>query len=67
MREFTPRELRHIRISRNLTQKEMAEVLGLAEYGDRNVRYFESGEKNPSGSTMKLYELLHEGKLEYPE
>lgn len=44
----------------HMTQKELADAIGLPKYGDRTIRRWENGETNPSGAELKAI-------LEFPE
>lgn len=44
------------RLRLNMTQKELADVIGLPKYGDRTIRRWENGESTPS--TLELFSIL---------
>ncbi|MFQ3863423.1 helix-turn-helix domain-containing protein [Staphylococcus xylosus] len=44
----------------NMTQKELADAIGLPKYGDRTIRRWENGETEPS--KLELFSIL-----EFPE
>ncbi|MDC4182996.1 helix-turn-helix domain-containing protein [Mycoplasma bradburyae] len=37
----------------NMTQKELADAIGLNKYGDRDIRNWEKGESKPTSSELK--------------
>lgn len=51
------KKLKEYRLSFNLTQKEMAEHLGISE---RGYRYYENGSREPNISTLiQIADILH--------
>lgn len=44
----------------HMTQKELADAVGLPKYGDRTIRRWENGEASPSGAELKAI-------LDFPE
>lgn len=44
----------------HMTQKELADAIGLSKYGDRTIRRWESGETKPTGAELKAV-------LDFPE
>lgn len=52
--------IREKRTRLNMTQKELADAIGLSKYGDRTVRRWENGESYPSALELKAI-------LEFPE
>ena len=58
---MTPAELRDIRVSLGLSQRDLARFLRLKDSDGRVVRMWESGEREPSGPISLIYELLREG------
>lgn len=48
------------RIRLNMTQKELADAVGMPKYGDRTIRRWENGESNPSALELKCI-------LDFPE
>lgn len=52
--------IREKRIKLNMTQKELADAIGLPKYGDRTIRRWENGETEPS--KLELFAIL-----EFPE
>jgi len=59
--EKTPGELiKEKRLKLNMTQKELADAIGLPKHGDRTIRRWESGETSPSKLEVKAI-------LDFPE
>lgn len=46
-------KIRNKRLKLNMTQKELADSIGLSKYGDRSIRRWESGECKPSLLALK--------------
>lgn len=55
---MTPEEFRRIRERLDLTQKELAEILGLSGYGP--VNHYESGFRTPSVLIQSLMRIFDE-------
>ncbi|MBC1983449.1 helix-turn-helix transcriptional regulator [Listeria booriae] len=58
MRENLKKE----RCKKKMSQKEVAEILGLSEI---TVRKIEKGDRSPSLNTAKKFSVLYKRKLEY--
>lgn len=57
---MTPQEIKELRRQHNLTQQAFADRIGIKV---DTVRSWESGRKTPSGPSLRVIELLKEGKL----
>lgn len=57
-------QLKKIRLTAGLTQAQLAELFGLS--GRSRICEYESGIRNPSGSILKLYELVENKVLQHP-
>jgi transcriptional regulator with XRE-family HTH domain len=55
MEQWTPEEIRELRESHNLFQKDFAELLGVSRV---YVNYLEKGVKRPSKTLMKLLDCM---------
>lgn len=56
---MTPKQFKQHRLSLNLTQKQLADKLGLSpKYGDDYIRMIEKGKREPSGVLLKLFEYV---------
>ena len=55
VKEYTPEEIRNIRINAGMSQKVFAGWLGVSE---KTVEAWEGGTKNPSGSACRLLQML---------
>ena len=42
------RQIKEKRLKLNMTQKELADAVGMSKYGDRTIRRWENGECSPS-------------------
>lgn len=42
------KQIKEKRLKLNMTQKELADAVGMSKYGDRTIRRWENGESNPS-------------------
>ena len=51
--EISGNDIKKLRQKFNLTQKELADALGLQKFGDRTIRRWESGETSPSKLEQK--------------
>ncbi|EKY5815561.1 DNA (cytosine-5-)-methyltransferase [Escherichia coli] len=60
MSNNTPALIRKKRERLHMTQKELADAIGLSTYGDRTIRRWENGETNPTGAELKAI-------LDFPE
>lgn len=60
---MTPAQIKALRDARGWSGRQLADALGLGEFGDRKVRYFESGYRRPSGPELRLLEMLERGEL----
>ena len=49
-------KIRQTRILRDMTQKELADAVGMPKYGDRTIRRWENGESKPT--TLELRSIL---------
>lgn len=56
MSELYQSQIREKRLRLNMTQKELADAVGLPKYGDRTIRRWENGETKPS--TLELKAIL---------
>lgn len=54
------RQIKEKRLKLNMTQKELADAVGMSKYGDRTIRRWENGECSPSALELKQI-------LEFPE
>ncbi|WP_075321154.1 DNA (cytosine-5-)-methyltransferase [Histophilus somni] len=54
------KQIKEKRLKLNMTQKELADAVGMSKYGDRTIRRWENGESNPS--ILELKQIL-----EFPE
>ncbi len=54
------RQIKDKRLKLNMTQKELADAVGMPKYGDRTIRRWENGECSPSALELKQI-------LEFPE
>ena len=59
---MTPDQIKALRERLGMSARAFAELLGMGE-DDRAVRYFESGEREPSGPVMRLLEMVERGEL----
>lgn len=50
------RQIKEKRLRLNMTQKELADAVGMSKYGDRTIRRWENGESNPS--VLELKQIL---------
>ena len=57
MSELYQSQIREKRLRLNMTQKELADAVGLPKYGDRTIRRWENGETKPS--TLELKAILN--------
>lgn len=57
---MSPETVKEARRKLGLSQSEFAERLGLQS--DRNVRRWETGERQPSGPAARLIELIIDGR-----
>lgn len=57
--------LKQIRKELGLTQKQLAQELGLAKNGDVYIRRVENGRAEPSGLLLKAIQMLYESKFKY--
>ncbi|NOU73986.1 DNA (cytosine-5-)-methyltransferase [Paenibacillus sp. LMG 31458] len=65
--EFAAEKIKKKRERLGMTQKEMADVIGLGKYGDRTVRRWENAESNPSEVELKfIMELSEEPRYANP-
>ena len=55
VRNFTPSEIRNIRMENNLTQNQLAKFLCVSK---KTIEAWESGRNTPSGPSKRLLELL---------
>lgn len=60
MSELYQSQIREKRLRLNMTQKELADAVGLPKYGDRTIRRWENGETKPSALELKAI-------LDFPE
>ena len=60
MTQDTSQIIREKRERLHLTQKELADAIGLPKYGDRTIRRWERGETKPTGAELKAV-------LDFPE
>ena len=60
MTQNIPQQVREKRERLHMTQKELADAIGLPKYGDRTVRRWENGETKPTGAELKAV-------LDFPE
>lgn len=51
------RQIKEKRLKLNMTQKELADAIGMSKYGDRTIRRWETGESNPS--ILELTQILN--------
>ena len=47
-------KIKNKRLDLMLTQKELADTLGLGRYGERTIRRWENGESHPSSIELKV-------------
>ncbi|KRF39884.1 DNA (cytosine-5-)-methyltransferase [Paenibacillus sp. Soil787] len=65
--EFAAEKIKMKRERLGMTQKEMADVIGLGKYGDRTIRRWENSESNPSEVELKfIMELSEEPRYANP-
>ncbi len=57
---MTPQQFKQTRKALNLTQRQLAKELGLAENGDVYIRKVENGRGEPSGLLLRCLELYVE-------
>lgn len=50
------KQIKEKRLRLNMTQKELADAVGMSKYGDRTIRRWENGESNPS--VLELKQIL---------
>jgi len=55
LKSYTKEEIREIRLSNNLTLKTFAQCMGVSR---KTVESWERGENSPSGSSVRLFQLL---------
>lgn len=53
MNELYQSQIREKRLRLNMTQKELADAVGLPKFGDRTIRRWENGETKPSALELK--------------
>lgn len=59
---MNPDQIKQIRKELGLTQRQLANELGLAKNGDVYIRKVENGRAEPSGLLLKAIEMLYELK-----
>ena len=64
--QIEPAELKQIRLDKGLSQRALAELIGLGKHGARTVRRYETGELNPSGPVIRLYQIISGRKINTP-
>ena len=55
LKSYTKEEIREIRLNNNLTLKTFAQCMGVSR---KTVESWERGENSPSGSSVRLFQLL---------
>lgn len=59
---MTPDQIKALRERLGLSARAFAELLGMGD-DSRAIRYFESGERAPSGPILRLMEMADRGEL----
>ena len=59
LKEYCKDELKNIRLKNNMTLKTFADCLGVSQ---KTVESWERGENKPSGSSIRLFQLLEKDK-----
>ncbi|MCL2200612.1 MAG: helix-turn-helix domain-containing protein [Oscillospiraceae bacterium] len=55
LKQYSEDEIKSLRVSHNLTQKTFAQCLGVSQ---KTVESWERGENSPSGSSVRLLQML---------
>jgi putative transcriptional regulator len=59
LKQYSKDELKKIRLSNNLTLKTFAECFGVSQ---KTVESWERGENKPSGSSIRLFQILEKNR-----